>query len=216
VMAAVLLALTDCPLQRADAVLNELGSRRFTTAWGTRIVGRDNKLYNPAGYHYGSIWPLFTGWVSLAAFRQRNPHLGFRLVQAMMHLHMKFSAGQVPEVLHGERCQSTGVCTHQAWSESMVLQPMLEGMLGLRVDACAGSLTLRPFLPGGWTELRAEGIAVGTKRVDLVLRRETQGVRCTFVLRRGKRVGIQLQRTSGENRAFVLVAGSTVDVGCEM
>jgi hypothetical protein len=36
----------------------------------------------PASYHYGSVWPLFTGWVSMAAYRYGRPHVGYQALMA--------------------------------------------------------------------------------------------------------------------------------------
>jgi glycogen debranching enzyme len=209
VMPAVLLALNTCSKKRADAVLRKLGSSHFTTPWGTRIVGDSSRLYDPAGYHYGSVWPLFTGWVALAAFRQGDPQLGFRMLQCMAGLHTKFSAGYVPEVIHGEHCTSAGVCTHQAWSESMVLQPILEGLCGLKPDAVSETLTLRPILPDQWSRMELARIRVGPQLVDVKLRRTQDGVRCSLKLRSGSGLRVILETPSGKRRTLKLLPDET-------
>ena len=36
--------------------------------WGMRIIS-DSSRYSGGGYHYGSVWPLFTGWASVGEYR---------------------------------------------------------------------------------------------------------------------------------------------------
>jgi hypothetical protein len=109
----------------------------------------------------GSVWPLFTGWASLAEFFGGKPVEAFQHLCSNVGLFTHFGAGYMEEVLHGERFQPAGVCPHQAWSETMVLQPALEGMLGLKSDSLSKRLTLRPYLPLGTT---IRQISVGSRK----------------------------------------------------
>lgn len=173
--------------ERSQQSLAEFASDRFTTDWGVRIVGKDHPSYKASGYHTGSIWPLFTGWTSLAEFRCHRPLQGYSHLLANMNLYDQFSGGCMEEVLHGERFAPTGVCPHQAWSESMVLQPLFEGLLGLRVDAFSETLHLRPYLPPGWNGLRIARIAVGSSLIDLTIDRAAGETQYSFS-RRSARV----------------------------
>jgi glycogen debranching enzyme len=116
---AMLFALTDP--RKAGACLEEYASEKFSTDWGVRLIGRESSSYNPEGYHYGSIWPLFTGWAALASFAMGRQDLALKHVGRNLSLHRRFSLGCMPEVLHGERCDVAGLCARQAWSEAMVV-----------------------------------------------------------------------------------------------
>ena len=37
--------------------------------WGMRILSSSSAEYSSDGYHFGSVWPLFTGWASVAEYR---------------------------------------------------------------------------------------------------------------------------------------------------
>src|SRR5437868_7831776 len=37
--------------------------------WGARIISSLDPRYDPGGYHYGSVWPLFTGWAAVGEYR---------------------------------------------------------------------------------------------------------------------------------------------------
>jgi glycogen debranching enzyme len=164
--------------------LGEFASDRFTTDWGVRLVGKDHPSYKPSGYHSGSIWPLFTGWTSLAEFRCHRPLQGYSHLLSNLNLVDHFSAGCVEEVLDGQIFAPAGVCPHQAWSESMVLQPFLEGMLGLKPDALTGTLYVHPYVPPGWSGLSVRNIAIGDTRIDLVIHRSADQSTYTFTRRR--------------------------------
>ena len=47
---------------RAQREIDRLGSGSLATDWGVRLLSADSALYDPLSYHYGSVWPLFTGW----------------------------------------------------------------------------------------------------------------------------------------------------------
>ena len=160
--------------------LSEYASDNFSADWGVRIVGKDDPLFEPTGYHYGSIWPLFTGWTSLAEFHLHRPLQGFAHLLSNVLLYDQFSAGCVEEVLHGIRFEPAGVCPHQAWSGTMILQPALEGMLGLKTDARASSIELRPYLPPQWKKFEVGNIRLGDCRVTVRVRRSTNETTFSF------------------------------------
>jgi len=87
-------------------------------------------------------------------------------------VYQHWAAGFVEEVLNGETFKPAGVCSHQAWSESMVLQPLLEGMLGYRADAHTNRLTFRPWFPPQWNSARVRSMKVGTRSVDCTMQKE--------------------------------------------
>jgi glycogen debranching enzyme len=191
--------------------MNEYASADFSADWGLRIIGQSNPMFNPSGYHYGSVWPLFTGWVSLAEFALRRPYQGLCHLVSNLQLFESFAAGYAEEVLHGEFFEPAGVCSHQAWSESMIVQPVLEGLAGIAADARALRLNIRPYLPATWDFLRIDNIAVGETSVHLELQR-LQG-RIAFALRASTEsplaVHLQILLPLGSMVRSTTVAGRT-------
>ncbi len=55
--------------ERAQSEVDRLGAGALATDWGQRLLSNQSDLYDPLSYHYGSVWPLFTGWASMAAYR---------------------------------------------------------------------------------------------------------------------------------------------------
>ena len=125
-------------------MLNEFASNNFTADWGCRIVGEDSKHFHPRGYHTGSVWPLYTGWVALAEYKYGNHIQGYSHLMNNINVYKHWAKGFIEEVLHGGEYKPNGVCAHQCWSETMAVQPLIEGMLGLEVDANLNALKLSP------------------------------------------------------------------------
>jgi hypothetical protein len=162
---------------RTRPLLDLFAGGEIGTDWGSRMAERSNPRYDPRGYHDGSVWPLYTGWTSLAAYRYHRPLAAFGGLNTNLRLYRYGNLGRLPEVLHGDRFESIGVTTHQAWSEAMALLPAVEGMLGLEVDAMRGFIRLHPHLPGAWNSLSARPIRVGADAFQIDIEREEEATR---------------------------------------
>ncbi len=162
--------------EKAYPVLDTFAGNGFTADWGVRIISEDNPLFNPRGYHYGSIWPLFTGWTSLAEYNYGNYIQGFNHVMDNLNVYKNWARGFVEEVLNGEQYLPSGVCPHQCWSETMVLQPALEGMLGLKADASNNKLFLSPRLPADWDFIKVENIKTGNHLLNFRMTRNADKI----------------------------------------
>ena len=106
---------------RADAELDRLGSASMATDWGHRILSERSELYDPLSYHYGSVWPLFTGWASMAAYRYGRPHVGYQALMANALLTESGTLGYVTELLSGDSTRRSGArrttrCGRKRWS----------------------------------------------------------------------------------------------------
>jgi len=161
-------------------MLNQWASNAFSTNWGARIIREDSPVFKPTGYHYGSVWPLFTGWTSLAEYRYGNYIQGFTHIMNNLNVYRNWGYGYVEEVLNGAEYQPSGVCPHQCWSETMVLQPVIEGMLGLDVDASANTIHLSPRLPADWNSLRVEHIRIRDQFLNFSYSRDSTTLKWQF------------------------------------
>lgn len=188
---AMMFGLTD--RAKDGQALDRLASNQFSADWGVRMVPKESPQYDPTGYHYGSIWPLFTGWTSLAEFARGRPVQGFVHAKANLLLAGLWSAGNYPEVLHGERCEPAGVCAHQAWSGSMALQPLMEGMLGFRADAPARRVYLRPYFPPDWERAEARGLRIGKDIVAMTMRRRMNTTSFIFAATSARPIEVQFR-----------------------
>lgn len=151
----------------AQLTLTEIASNSYSTDWGCRLINRASDKYNPGGYHTGSVWPLFTGWAALAEYKQGRHIQGYSHIMSNLKVYQDWGLGFVEEVLHGEEYKPIGVCPHQCWSETMVLQPVIEGMLGLKTDALKNILSLSPAFPADWDWVGIKNIKTGDHQVHL-------------------------------------------------
>ncbi|MDQ2976284.1 MAG: GH116 family glycosyl hydrolase [Acidobacteriota bacterium] len=157
---------------RAQLEIDHLGSGRMATDWGSRIVSNESKLYDPLSYHYGSVWPLFTGWASTGAYRYGRPHVGYQSLMANALLTYTNALGYVTELLSGDSNAPFGRSSHhQVWSEAMVVTPTIRGLLGLEAGAGGKELRFEPQLPADWNQVEVRNVAVGSAKYDLNLSR---------------------------------------------
>jgi glycogen debranching enzyme len=170
--------------EHAQSEIDHLGSGAMATDWGSRIISNRSQLYNPLSYHTGSVWPLFTGWASLAAYRYGRPDVGYQALMANALLTSANAAGAVTELLSGDYAAPFGRSSHhQIWSQAMVAAPLVRGLLGIEVGT-GGALSFAPQLPADWDHAAARGVRAGDGRYDFELRR-AQGRLTIDVVREG-------------------------------
>ena len=159
-------------LAHAGGMLNRWASQEFSTDWGTRDLSPTVSFYDPISYHQGSVWPLFTGWVSLSEYRNGRSLSGYAHLMQNADLTWAQNLGAVTELLSGEFYQWLGRSTsHQLWSSAMVFTPAVRGMFGLEWDAADNTLTVTPNLPAQWNEAKISGVPLGQSHVNLEMRR---------------------------------------------
>ncbi|HOI29342.1 MAG TPA: amylo-alpha-1,6-glucosidase [Melioribacteraceae bacterium] len=172
VLAAVPVYFEMLDKPKAINVIDDFAENYFSSDWGVRILRDDSPIYNPRGYHTGSVWPLFTGWTSLAEFKYGNHLQGYTHMMNNLLVYKNWQLGSVEEVLHGSEYKPSGVCSHQCWSQTMVLQPAIEGMLGLKVDALNNRIDLAPGIPADWDTLKVERIRIGKNFLNFTMKKE--------------------------------------------
>jgi glycogen debranching enzyme len=168
---------------RGQSEIDHLGAGAIATDWGARLLSNRSELYDPLSYHYGSVWPLFTGWTAMAAYGYGRPHVGIQALMANALLRSRSALGYVTELLSGDFDTPFGRSSHhQVWSEAMVVTPILRGLLGLEAGGGGRVLRFAPQLPADWDRVTVRSLAVGESRFELKLLR-TSG-RETITIRR--------------------------------
>src|SRR5262245_36287784 len=158
--------------ERADAALDRIGSAAMATDWGQRILSNRSQLYDPLSYHYGSVWPLFTGWAAMAAYRYGRPHVGYQALIANALLFESGALGYVTELLSGDVKAPFGRSSHhQVWSEAMVAGPLIRGLLGVEPLDGGTRLRIAPQMPADWNRASARGVESGGRRFDVEVTR---------------------------------------------
>jgi len=160
-------------LPRPDAMLSLWASDHFATDWGVRSVSDTAAVFDPISYHQGSVWPLFTGWASLAQYRVDRPLAGYASLMRNVDLTWAQDPGFVTEVLSGRFFQPLGrSSSHQLWSSAMVLSPAIRGLFGIDADALHRTLHLQPHLPASWDFAEIRNVRVGDDLYEITLKRD--------------------------------------------
>jgi glycogen debranching enzyme len=163
-------ALND---ERAQFEIDHIGSGAIMTDWGARILSNRSSLYDPLSYHYGSVWPLFTGWAAMGAYRYGRPHVGYQALMSNARLSYTGALGYVTELLSGDFNAAFGRSSHhQVWSEAMVVTPTLRGLFGIEASAGGSTISFAPQMPADWEQVSVRNFSAGRARYDLALERE--------------------------------------------
>lgn len=152
--------------EKAQKALTIISSSTFSTNWGIRTTAKGEKIYNPWGYHEGTVWPLVTGWASIAQFLNCRPEEGYKTLLSNARMYRDFCLGYIPEILNGDRYEAGG-CPLQGWSEAMVILPVLKGMLGLEPDPLLREVKLTVHIPQDLDFLKVKNLRIGESRWDI-------------------------------------------------
>ncbi len=148
---------------KSEATIRRLAEPDHQTDWGMRIISNRSPLYNGAGYHFGSVWPLFTGWASVGEYRYHQAFPAYENLRANALLALDGSLGHVAEVLSGDYYQPLSTNSpHQIWSAAMVVSPMLRGLFGIESDAQNHTLRFAPHVPADWKKFSVSNVPLGT------------------------------------------------------
>src|SRR5206468_10983674 len=162
-----------------------LASSEIMTDWGARPLASSSTLFDPLHYNNGAVWPFVTGWVALGEYRYHNAAAGKFALDAIARTTFDEARGRNPEVISGRLYKPLDTAVpQQFFATSMVLTPLLRGLLGIDVDAPAHRLTLAPHLPPDWDSLRVDNVTLGSAVVALSIRRTPSAI-TTRLVRRG-------------------------------
>lgn len=153
--------------RKSEMMISRLAAPDFESDWGARIISDRDPRYDPGGYHYGSVWPLFTGWASVGEYRYHRALPAYANLRANALLGLDGSLGHVTEVLSGDYYQGLSTASpHQIWSAAMVVSPLLLGMMGLRADVPRHTVVFAPHAPPEWNSFRVLNVHLGPTALD--------------------------------------------------
>jgi len=108
-----------------------------------------------------------------------------------LNIYKYWGSGYIEEVLDGLVYQPSGVCRHQCWSETMALQPLIEGMLGFRPDALDRRIELSPRLPAQWDSFKVDNLRIGSKNISMDMTRNGQQTIYAFKSKEGNEIWLE-------------------------
>ena len=153
---------------RSNATITQLADLDHQTDWGMRIISNHSPIYSAQGYHFGSVWPLFTGWASVGEYRYHRAQPAYANLRANSLLALDGSLGHVTEVLSGTYYQGLSTSSpDQIWSAAMIVSPFLRGMFGLDADVPGNTLAFAPHAPADWAAYAVKNVPLGTSSFDL-------------------------------------------------
>ena len=159
-------------LAHPDPMMEQWAGSHISTDWGVRILSDQTSFYDPISYHQGTVWPLFTGWVSVAEYRCGHSLSGYAHLMQNVNLTWAQDPGDVTELLSGRFYQVLGRSTaHQLWSSAMVISPILRGLFGIEWNEPENTLTVTPHLPASWNDAAIRRIPFGNRTLDLTFQR---------------------------------------------
>src|SRR6266436_1154454 len=163
--------------KNASAMITQLAGADHQTDWGMRIISNRSPKFSGGGYHYGSVWPLFTGWASVGEYRYHRPQPAYDNLRANALLALDGSLGHVTEVLSGDYYQPLSTSSpHQIWSAAMVVSPLLRGMFGLETDAIHHTVKLTPHVPADWDRFSIENVRLGKNTLLINYSKTDEGI----------------------------------------
>ena len=170
---------------RAGQVVAKLMQPDMLSGWGVRTMSAEDVTYNPMSYHNGSIWPHDNA-VLVAGLRRYN--FGAEMVQVateVLDAAATFEGYRLPELYcgfaRGEGIDQESApaaypvsCSPQAWAAGTPLL-MLQALLGVDIDAEAGTISTSPMLPPDVKSVQLQGMNVMGTPLDVDIRLEGSG-----------------------------------------
>ena len=200
-------------LKNAGPMLNRWASSEFSTDWGTRDISDKTPFYDPISYHQGSVWPLFTGWTSLAEYRAGRSLSGYAHLMQNLNLTWEQDLGSVTELLSGAFFQPLGrSSSHQMWSSAMVITPLLRGLFGLDWNALTKTLRVEPNLPADWNFAELHHVMLGTADVELRFDRTEKSWRVRAKTQRSEVLCLTAAPLSGKACDSSAMTSHTIEV----
>jgi glycogen debranching enzyme len=196
--------------ERAQSMLREMSSAALLTDWGTRLLDRNHALYEPLHYNNGAVWPFVTGFTALANYRYHRAWTGYELVQAVARMTFDFHRGRQPELLSGAFYQLLDTTVpDQFFASSMLVNPLVRGLLGVESRAGECLVRIAPHLPAHWDTVSVGSVEAGCGRIAFRIERSTTQYRIEVSREEGA-VGQTGERPVAVELAPAFPRGATV------
>src|SRR2546426_3810387 len=134
--------------RRGQATAAALAGAGITTDWGARTLAPSSPLFDPLHYNNGTVWPFVTGFDALGLFRYHNSVMGWAATSAVARTAFLWGLGDNPEVFSGSVYEPLETAVpQQFFATSMLLTPLVRGLLGWEADVPADRVRPAPHPP---------------------------------------------------------------------
>ncbi|GAA5200435.1 glycogen debranching N-terminal domain-containing protein [Rugosimonospora acidiphila] len=151
-----------------------LGSPAMSSGFGLRTMSAGDGGFSPLSYHCGSVWPHDTAIAVAGLARAGFGVEAAELVEGVLAAAEGFGY-RLPELYGGDDRAKVGrpvpypaACHPQAWSAAASVA-ILQAALGLEADVPAGELRVRPIAGAPLGAIRAGGLRVAGRPVEVAL-----------------------------------------------
>lgn len=174
----------------APKVAQRLVSSALLSGWGIRTLGDRHAVFDPIGYHTGTVWPHDNSLIAHGLKRYGFDKEALAVLDQLALAGAYFPYGRFPELFCGFSSEQVPVpvqypvaCRPQAWASGTPLL-MVRSYGGLSADAANARLFInRPRLPRWVDRVEILGMRVGKAKLDLVFT-QTDGVTAAHVPRK--------------------------------
>ncbi|HEX6262865.1 MAG TPA: glycogen debranching N-terminal domain-containing protein [Actinomycetota bacterium] len=158
----------------APQVVKRLMDPGLLSGWGIRTLSSRHPVYDPIGYHTGTIWPHDNSLIAQGLKRYGFDAEAQDVLDQLTAAGRFFPYSRFPEVFCGFSSDEVPVpveypvaCRPHAWASAAPLL-MVRAYGGLSADSARRRLTIeRPRLPDWLTGIELRGMHVAGARLDL-------------------------------------------------
>jgi glycogen debranching enzyme len=157
---------------RGQSTAASLAGAGILTDWGARALAPTSALFDPLHYNNGTVWPFLTGFDALGLYRYHNGAMGFAATRAVARTAFLWGLGDNPEVFSGASYEPLETAVpQQFFATSMLLTPLVRGLVGWEGDVPHDRVRLAPHLPPTWDSATIERLPVGSGRYTVTFGR---------------------------------------------
>lgn len=158
--------------EQSASIARRLASSELSSGYGLRTMSTDSGGYWPLSYHGGSVWAHDTAIAITGLARDGHVEEADRLADGLLAAAAGFGY-RMPELHSGDSAAQTAApvpypaaCRPQAWSAAASVA-VLAARLGLRADAQAGTLEVRPSPGAGGIRVSGLRFAGAERTVEV-------------------------------------------------
>ena len=149
-----------------------LGEPALASGWGLRTLTSASPVFNPLGYHTGSVWAHDTAIAAWGLFRCGRVGQAAQLLRGLVEAAPHFGY-RLPELFGGEEkvpghapLPYPAACRPQAWSAAAAIV-LLTVLTGLEPDVPAGQLKIHGAHPAPFGPIEVQGLVIGRSTVNV-------------------------------------------------
>jgi glycogen debranching enzyme len=171
------------PRERAARVVARLMAPDMNSGWGIRTLSAEHKGFNPYSYQNGSVWPHDNSLIALGFKRYGFAREVGQIARDISGAASHFLLNQLPELYAGVQrgesdfpVQYLGANVPQAWAAGSAFA-LLQAILGIRLNAPQGMITVDPALPGWLPDIILFDLRLGKRSFDIRFWRDDEVTR---------------------------------------